>query len=348
VAVETPPAFTQGGSFSAEVLRRSIGTLLQRGASIGSAVGGLVGPGDMQVTAGSGMQVLVAPGEAWIPGTSVSSQSAYYGRVTSSTALAISASNGSNPRIETLIAQVKDKAYAGTEENFSVSVIVGTAESGATLVNKKGAGAVPASSLVLAYVLIPASSSSVTNGNIENVAPPVVVRPAWVVGRTGSFTAQAGEVIEMAGSGTVTCPATPPTGAIIEIFAGSSATVKIVAAGAYKFYGDFTNGATEVTLAPLQHVMLRFDGTGVCEIWAGEPKREALYTTKVYSKAEAEAGVEPSAFRPAFVVFEGSTAAALFIGGVQVTSGAVAGSWLVPPGQKWKTTVSVNVATYPL
>jgi hypothetical protein len=125
----------------------------------------------MQVTAGSGMQVKVAAGEAWVPGTSTATQSGYYGRVTSSTALSVATSSESNPRIDTIIAKVIDKAYAGTEETFSVAVITGTAESGATLANKKGAGAVPASSLVLAYVLVPAKASSIENADIENVAP---------------------------------------------------------------------------------------------------------------------------------------------------------------------------------
>jgi hypothetical protein len=170
MAVETYPSFLQDETYSAETLRHVFGTLLARGAAIGSIVGGLVASTDMQVTAGSGMQVLVGTGEAWIAGTSVSTQGGYLGRVTSSTALAISASSESNPRIDTIIAQVKDQAVAGGVDSFSVSVVTGTAESGATLANKKGAGAVPASSLVLAYVLVPAKAVSIISADLENVA----------------------------------------------------------------------------------------------------------------------------------------------------------------------------------
>lgn len=170
MAVESPPFALQGSTYPAEQTRRALGTLLQRGASIGSIVSGLVGSTDMQVTAGSGMQVLVAPGEAWVSGTSTATQSGMYCRVTSSTALAISASSESFPRIDTIIAKCIDKAYAGTEETFSVAVVAGTAESGATLANKKGAGAVPASSMVLAYVLVPAKATSIEAADIENVA----------------------------------------------------------------------------------------------------------------------------------------------------------------------------------
>ncbi len=60
IAVESPASFAQSATYSAEALRHVFGTLLQRGSGIGSIVGGLVGSGDMLVTAGTGMQVLVA------------------------------------------------------------------------------------------------------------------------------------------------------------------------------------------------------------------------------------------------------------------------------------------------
>lgn len=173
MAVETPSAFMQASTYPAEQTRRAITTLLQRGASIGSVVGGVVGATDMQVTAGTGLQVLVAPGEAWVPGSSVSTQSGYYCRVTSSTALAIAASSETNPRIDTVIAKNVDEAYAGSGNAFSVAVVTGTAESGATLANKKGAGSVPASSMVLAYVLVPAKAVAIEAADIENVMRPV-------------------------------------------------------------------------------------------------------------------------------------------------------------------------------
>jgi hypothetical protein len=160
----------QAATYPAEQTRRTIATLLQRGASIGSIAGGLVSSTDMQVTAGSGMQVLVGTGEAWVPGTSSATQSGYYCRVTSSTALAIAASSESNPRIDTVIAKCVDASYAGSGVTFAVAVLTGTAESGSTLANQKGAAAVPASSMVPAYLLVPAKSSSVSGGTIENVA----------------------------------------------------------------------------------------------------------------------------------------------------------------------------------
>jgi hypothetical protein len=342
VTVESPPFATQGGSFGAEQTRRAIGTLLARGSSVGSVVGGLVGAADMAVTAGSGMQVLVAPGEAWIPGTSVSTQSGYYGRVTSSTALAISASNGSNPRIETIIAQVKDKAYAGTEETFTVSVIPGTAEAGATLGNKKGAGAVPASSLVLAYVLVPTSSSSISAGNIELILGTVLARQLPVVVRSGSFTAASGEsILIFPTSATVILPPLA-SNAVVEIWNFGNGNVTITSQTANVIQGDFITDATSIVLTIRQHVRLQSDSSK-WYIIAGEPLREAKYAAKkAYTKAEAETGFTPSATRPAMVNFS-ATPGTLTIGGVEVTNNE--SGWYVPPGQavKWTEARSVSM-----
>src|SRR5215469_401775 len=150
MAVESPAAFNQAGSYGAEQTRRAFGTLLARGASIGSIVGGLAVIGDCAVTAGSGMHVLVGTGEVWVPGSTVATQSGYYARVSSSTELVIAASDPTNPRIDRVSAIVKDKAYTGSEDTFSVAVETGTPTPGATLVNESGIAAVPASSITLA------------------------------------------------------------------------------------------------------------------------------------------------------------------------------------------------------
>jgi hypothetical protein len=301
IAVESPASFAQSVTYSAEQLRHVFGTLLQRGSGIGSVVGGLVSSGDMLVTAGTGMQVLVAPGEAWITGNSVSTQGAYYARVTSSNALAISAANATNPRIETIIAQVKDAAYAGTEVTFSVSVVVGTAEAGSTLANLKGAGAVPASSLVLAYCLVPAKAVSLEAADIENVAVTVAtIQPLVPVSRTGSFTAVSGQFNYCNSTCTATLASPATADQVVEIFAGPGATVTVKTPTS-NIYGDFITGAAEVTLLPLQHLRLE-SFTGSWFITAGEPKREGEWT----AGGEFTSGVafEPSSQRPSIVSVE--------------------------------------------
>lgn len=299
MTAESPGFAEQGSTYGAVVLRRAFGTLLQRGSSIASIVGGLVGSGDMLVTAGSGMHVEVAPGEAWVPGTSSATQSGYYCRVESSTTLAIAASSETNPRIDTVIAKVIDKAYAGTEETFSVAVVTGTAEAGATLANKKGAGAVPASSLVLAYVLVPAKAVSISGGNVENVAPLAAVGlPPWrSVEHATSYTAALGEMGVCTASVTVTLPA-PTFGAFVAVNSGNGNTITVNAAGGVKIYGDFTAAAATVTLLSDQHLWL-FGGGSYWFIIAGEPKREANYVAQ--AKKATGTGVTPSASRPALV-----------------------------------------------
>lgn len=169
MAFETPPIAMDGTTADAEAFRRAIGSL------IGSA-GGIVTPGDCLVAqqASPNMSVQIAPGQVWVPGTSTASQGPYYSRNGAATTVVISASSPSNPRIDTIIAQVQDAVYAGAVKQIAAAVVTGTPTAGATLVNLNGAGAVPASSLILAYVLVPTSAVSIVTANIANVVPLIV------------------------------------------------------------------------------------------------------------------------------------------------------------------------------
>jgi hypothetical protein len=168
---ESPAGFNQNSSYGAEQLRRAFGSLLQRGSTIGSVVGGVVAVGDMQITApGSGMSCNIAPGEAWIPGSSSATQSGYYARVSSTTNLAIAASSPSLPRVDTICAVITDSAYSGATNTFTPVVVTGTPTAGATLSDLSGVGSQPASSLILGYVLVPAAATSIVSGDIANVA----------------------------------------------------------------------------------------------------------------------------------------------------------------------------------
>ena len=208
---ESPPAFEQGASgYGAEQTRRAIYFMLQRGSTIGSVAGGIVAATDCVTTgAGSSMAVSVAAGEVIPSGSSSATQSGYYCRVSSADSLSISASDPSNPRIDTVIAQVQDAAYTGASNAFAPAIISGTATSGATLANLDGAGAVPASSLVLAYVLVPAGSTVVTTAHVLNVASLVCDSlPSYAyVNGSGATTAVSGQWVEMAGGYTCTLPA---------------------------------------------------------------------------------------------------------------------------------------------
>ena len=174
MAAQNPPYALQSGSHGSELFRRAVGSTL-------NPAGGVVGLGDLLVTQNStpNMSVNVAGGrpggEAWIPGSTTTGQGMYYVYNDGTVNLAIAAANATNPRIDTVIAQVQDAAYSGSTNAWQLAVVTGTPTAGATLTNLTGAGTVPASSLVLAYVLVPASSTSVITANIQDAR--VFARP---------------------------------------------------------------------------------------------------------------------------------------------------------------------------
>ena len=178
MAVESTPGFLQNLTYSAEVTRRSINSpMLLRGSTVGSAVGGLVNPSDLQVTwASSGLTVSVSTGEAMVPGSSSTTQSAYYLRNAAPLTLSPAAANPSNPRIDLVAAEIADSTYTGATNTGSIAIITGTPTGGATLSNLNGSPSLPTSSLALAYVLIPAGATTINNTDILNVA--TIIRPA--------------------------------------------------------------------------------------------------------------------------------------------------------------------------
>jgi hypothetical protein len=181
MAVESPPFANQSQSYGAEQTRRAITSLLARGASasVGSIAGGLIGPADLTIAAGGGMSVNVGTGECWVPGSQGATQGGYYGRVASSTNLAVAAANASNPRIDSVSATVTDSAYSGTGNTFAVQVNTGSPTAGATLANLSGAPGLPANSLLIGYVLVPAAASSIVTADISMTAQ--------VIGSSGSL-----------------------------------------------------------------------------------------------------------------------------------------------------------------
>lgn len=175
MAFDTVPFTIDGTTVDGEVIRRALGTLI-------GPTGGIVNPGDLQVTQNGtpNMSVNIATGELWVPGSSTPSQGPYYSRNGATVNEPISAANPSEPRVDTVIAQLQDAAYAGSLKQLQPAVITGTPTAGvvtppttAAQAATDGAGAVPASSYVLAYVLVPASATSIVNADIANVASAV-------------------------------------------------------------------------------------------------------------------------------------------------------------------------------
>lgn len=74
--------------------------------------------------------------------------------------LVISASNPTNPRIDVVGAQVEDAAYSGSNNDWKLTVITGTAAASPTI------PAFPANFVPLALVWVPANATSIVAGDI--------------------------------------------------------------------------------------------------------------------------------------------------------------------------------------
>lgn len=117
------------------------------------------------------MSVNVAAGQIWMPGTlgsvsgmpsGVTSQGSYYGYNDATINLAISASNPTNPRIDLLVATVRDAEYAGSDNDWVIQVVTGTPAA------SPAPPTAPANSIVLAQVAVAANASSIVAGNITD------------------------------------------------------------------------------------------------------------------------------------------------------------------------------------
>ena len=165
MAFDSPAYVTDASNIDGEQFRRAIGTLL-------SPAGGIDTPGDCTVAQQTvaNMSVQIGIGQVWVPGSSTTTQGPYYSMNKASVTQAINAANATNPRVDLVGVQIIDKAYAGAATTCLPFYVPGTPTATASLGNLLGIGAVPASSLLLAYVLVPAAASSIVTADILNVA----------------------------------------------------------------------------------------------------------------------------------------------------------------------------------
>jgi hypothetical protein len=191
MSVESPPAFLQSGTYSAEKTRRAIFAWAARTAANnpGIIAGGLISSGDLQLTAPvSGLSVNVGPGECIIGGNEGGAQGGYYARNSSTTNLGIGSNSSGLPRIDTVVATVADSGYTAptdlSGDQWSPAVVLGTATSGATLANLSGAATVPGSSLVLGYVLVPNGAANIITADLLNSAKVATLGLPGVGGTT--------------------------------------------------------------------------------------------------------------------------------------------------------------------
>ncbi len=162
-----------------------------------------------------------------------------------------------------------------------------------------------------------------------------------------SVTANSGELVAMEKAASTLITPAAVAGAWFGVYCfGTSCKVK---AATGIFYGDFVLlSPNELTLTQDQHVTFECDGAN-WGIIAGEPLREAKYAGfKLFLKAEAEAGVEPSATRPALVsAYTTGGSATIEVGGKSagLANGEASATLWVNPGQKWKCNLGIEAST---
>lgn len=154
---ETQPWFLQGLCYQAEEFRAE-----ENAHVCGEGVVDVAG-GDLLVTTGaSGLNLFVAAGEAYVLDDHAGATSTGMYRVLNDGQVTLTATtaSGANPRVDTVVATVRDAEYGGTDNDWILQIVAGTPNAAAALTDAgitASAAAVPAASVVLAYVLVPTS-----------------------------------------------------------------------------------------------------------------------------------------------------------------------------------------------
>lgn len=148
---ETQPMMLQALCYTATDFRNQMASLV-----CGQGVSDLSGGSLLVTTDGSGLDLSVAEGGAFVD-SDVDDEGMYWIFNDAAATVTATAADGSNPRIDQVIATVKDAQISGADNEWELSVLAGTATGGATLANLTGAAALPDRSIRLAYVLVPTS-----------------------------------------------------------------------------------------------------------------------------------------------------------------------------------------------
>lgn len=159
------PDFLQTKTYSAKRTRQAI-------LNLGGLQEGVLGSNDYKViqrAAGANMSVDVGSGFALVTADDAGNRGLYHEENDATVNVAVTASSGSNPRIDQIILQINDSTDGGDATDVAaLSVLTGTATVGATLDNRTGAAALPTGCLRLADILVPTSSTSVVTANIRD------------------------------------------------------------------------------------------------------------------------------------------------------------------------------------
>lgn len=258
------PFVIDGTTTDGEVIRRAIGSLL-------NPAGGVITPGDLTVSqqATPNMSVRIGTGQIWVPGSSTPSQGMYYSRNGAAVTVGIAASNPSNPRIDQVIVQAQDAAYAGVAEQLQPAVLTGTPTAGAALTNLVGLASIPASSYLLAYVLVPAGATSIVNADIGNVQGAATLGPAVGVWQTYTPTWTGAISNPTVGNGTLVGSYVKSGNTCIFTIALTYGSTSLGGEGALSFSLPFTPAAATLADAQLTVASDGFFFPGIAPIVSG-------------------------------------------------------------------------------
>lgn len=158
------PYWLENGSYTGDDDRLALQTLLGGSPNL-PLVSGVIAPGDYKVaqTGTASMNLTVKGGGAWIAGAQSATEGAQaVVNDDDSQTVTISTANGSNPRIDSVVLQVRNSVYSGTHDDAILTVVKGTAAASPT------PPALAADELLLAQVLVGTAVTSITNANITD------------------------------------------------------------------------------------------------------------------------------------------------------------------------------------
>jgi hypothetical protein len=161
MALVSPPSWLQAGSYPAESDRQVQQALY--------ATTGIINSSSLAITANSpaGMTVLAATGWAAIVGTTQANMGVYTFYNDATTTLTVTTANPTNPRIDRVVATVRDAYYTGAFNDVIFQVLAGT-PAGSPV-----APAIPANSISLATIAVGAAVTQINSGNITDTRTEV-------------------------------------------------------------------------------------------------------------------------------------------------------------------------------
>lgn len=166
-SVLTPdPLYLQPKSYDARSDRKHGADVISQGV-----LAAITGSSDYAVTySGAVLTLNIAAGVGYVLGANIADQGMYRQYIATGTSVTASPAHATLPRIDTMILRIMDNAADASGFNEArIELVPGTATSGATLANLTGKanlttlGEASKSVLLLAYVLIPAAATVLTN-----------------------------------------------------------------------------------------------------------------------------------------------------------------------------------------